>query len=375
MTNTIDRREFLSNTALGAAGLASIARSAAAAEGNAGTQIKVGFITHAGGAHLSSYFRALAQTDEAGPVVLADPDGNAESGAREALGEKLTTAYKDRHELLTAEKPVMVLISMEAALAPAAIDAALDAGCHVFAEKPACTNADDFARLAAKADAKGLYLMLALANRLNPEVREAKRVIAEGILGKVYGVEMHLVEDQTRLTSPSYHQSWFADKARAGGGHLTWLGIHWLDLAMYITGSKIEAVAGFAGNVGNQPISIEDSVAMTMRFDNGTFGTLTSGYYLDKGYESQIKIWGSKGWLEISSEAPRHMKLYTATDGLTEFAGPTDNEAYTNFVRAAVRASAGLQEPPITATESLRAVNTVYRLYDAAESGKTLRVE
>mgnify|MGYP003341879855 CR=1 FL=1 len=32
---------------------------------------------------------------------------------------------------------------------------------------------------------------------------------------------------------------------------------------------------------------------------NGTLGTLNSGYYLDKGYHSMIKIWGSSGWLEM----------------------------------------------------------------------------
>ena len=375
MTNPVDRREFLSQTALGIAGLTATGAFADAAEAGANTRIKVAVLTHEGGAHLSAYFRGLALAEEVESVALADPDGNAEGLARDALGEKLSTVYTDRAELLSVEKPRMALISVEARLGPAFIDAALDAGCHVLAEKPACVNAEDFARVAAKAESKGLYLMLALANRLNPEVQEAKRVIAEGKIGEIYGVDMHLVEDQTRLTSASYHGSWFADKARAGGGHLTWLGIHWLDLTMYITGSRIEQVAGFAGNVGGQPISIEDSVAMSMRFDNGTFGTLTSGYYLDKEYESQIKIWGSKGWLSIASEAPRNMKWYTTADGLSEFGGPTDFDVYATFARAAVRASAGLQDPPIATSESLRAIKTVYRLYDAAESGVTGNVE
>ncbi len=48
--------------------------------------------------------------------------------------------------------------------------------------------------------------------------------------------------------------------------HLTWLGIHWLDLAMYVTGSRITHVAGFSGNVGGQPIDTEDSAAISLRF-------------------------------------------------------------------------------------------------------------
>jgi predicted dehydrogenase len=379
MTDPIGRREFLDRTAASAAGLAFAAIAtphyAGAAEGDPPRAVQVAVLTHEGGAHLSAYFQGLAETEEVESVVLADPDGNAEGLARQALGEKLAKVYQDRAQLFANESPTMALVSVEARLGPDAIDAALDAGCHVFAEKPACVNADDFARVAAKAESKGLYLMLALANRLNPEVQEAKRIIAEDLIGKVYGVDMRLIEDQTRLTSASYHQSWFADKARAGGGHLAWLGIHWLDLAMYITGSAVEQVAGFAGNVGGQPIDIEDAVAMSMRFDNGAVGTLASGYYLDKGYESQIKIWGSKGWLSITSDAPRTMMLYTAANGMTEFTGSSDHVAYTAFVRAAVSASAGLQDPPITTEESLRAVATVYRSYKAAVSGMTVTIE
>ena len=42
--------------------------------------------------------------------------------------------------------------------------------------------------------------MLALANRLNPELIAARKLISEGAIGKVYGLEMNLVADQTRLT-------------------------------------------------------------------------------------------------------------------------------------------------------------------------------
>ena len=121
--------------------------------------------------------------------------------------------------MLRQDNPVMALVSLEAAIAPPAIDAALEAGCHVFAEKPACIRAADFDRLNRKADSKHLHLMLALANRLNPEVLEARRLVRSGAIGKIYGLEMNLIADQTRLTRPSYQKQWFTQKARAGGGH------------------------------------------------------------------------------------------------------------------------------------------------------------
>ena len=59
---------------------------------------------------------------------------------------------------------------------------------------------------------------LTLANRSHPSVQEARRLLQGDKLGKVYGVELHIVADQTRLKDPTYHKSWRALKARAGGG-------------------------------------------------------------------------------------------------------------------------------------------------------------
>lgn len=343
-----------------------------------GAGIQVAVITNAGGAHLGAYFNGLAQTAEVNSVVLVDPDGKWEAVARKALGDTLTGVYTDWDAMLATEQPAMALVTMEAALAPEAIGVALDAGCHVLAEKPACVNAGEFAVLVEKAEAKERHLMLALANRLNPEILKARELIADGALGRIYGLQMNLIDDQTRLRSPAYHASWFADKARAGGGHLTWLDIHWLDLAMYVTGSPITGVAGFVGNVGGQPINIEDAVALSLRFENGSLGTLSGGYFLDPGSETMLKFWGSKGWLEIESEVPRRVRWVSTLDNdpaVHVFDGSDDYVAYTAFVRACVRASAGLEAPPITGRESLRALKVVYGAYDAAAQGKTVDLE
>jgi predicted dehydrogenase len=340
--------------------------------------IKVGIITHAQGAHLDAYFTSLAGIEEAETVALADPDGIAVEAARKALGGKLKEVFKDRAEMLKKFQPQMALVSMEAAQSPPAIEAALEAGCHVFAEKPACIRAEDFAKLATRAQVKHRHLMLALANRVHAPIREARRLLQEGKLGKVYAVEIHLIADQTRLRRESYHKSWFASKARAGGGHLIWLGIHWLDLAMYITGLKVQQVAGFAGVVGGQPIDVEDSAAVALRFDSGVFGTMTSGYYLDRGYHSHIQIWGERGWLRLSAIEDQPLEFYSTKDTkepkVQRFEYPRGQRGYAPFVRAAVRASAGLEPAPITGEECLHVLRTIFAFYQAAQTGRTQTV-
>ncbi len=383
----MERRRFTNVLGTGILGAKILGAGRAATPGQArmAKPIKACVITHRQGAHLSHYFAALAEAGEVAEVALSDPGGDTTQDARRALGEKLTSVYTSPEEMLAKEKPVIALVSMEAGFAPPAIGAALEAGCHVMAEKPACLRAEDFEKLTRQANSNNLLLMLALANRLNPEVREARRLIQEGRIGKIYGSELHLIADQTRLSRPGYQQSWYAQKARGAGGHLIWLGIHWIDLVMYLTGSSIVEVAGVTGVVGGQPLDVEDSAALAVRFDNGTLGTVTSGYYLDKGYHSHIKIWGSKGWLQIERHGGSPLRWYSTADGagdstgdgapkVREYKPPEGPTGYSPFVASCVRASMGLQPPPLTADESLRALKTVFASYRAAETGRSQRI-
>jgi len=340
--------------------------------------IPVAILTHAAGPHLDAYLAGLAASSEVGEVSIADPSGATFAAAQKVLGPKLKVTGKDVAAVLREAKPKMALVTMEAVLAPPAIDAALEHGCHVMAEKPACVRAADFEPLVRKAEGKHLHLMLALANRLRPEVREARRLVSEGRLGKLYGAELHLIADQTRLKSESYRKTWFAQKARAGGGHLIWLGIHWLDLAMFVTGTGIEAVAGFSGNVGGQPMDVEDSNAAALRFSNGMFGTMTSGYYLDRGYHQHLKLWGEKGWLEVRQQNEIMLKWYSTAEpkvsGVQNYTPPNEPTGYTPWVHACVRAAAGLQDPPVTGREGLRVLDAIYAFYEAAKLGQTKSV-
>lgn len=341
--------------------------------------MKVGLLTHEGGAHLGAYLSALATAKDCDEVVLADPDNRWTEEARTQLGKKLTRTWASHAELLHMESPQLCLVSMEAGLAPPVIELALAAGSHVFSEKPACVSLGQFEPLANLAESKHLHLMLAFANRLNPETQAARAKIRQGVIGDIYSIDMHIVADQTRLARPAYHKTWYADKSRAGGGHLIWLGIHWLDLSMYLTGATINEVTGAIATVGGQPINAEDSAVATLRFSNGTLGTLNSGYYLDSSYHTQIRIWGSKGWINLDPFGDHVMTWYESTGPKAKqvqiFGGPTKPRGYSPFVHRAVTSIATRVDPPITTQESLNALRTVFGIYSAAETGRAVSIE
>lgn len=340
--------------------------------------MKVAFLTHAQGAHMSAYLSALAAAKDCDEVVFADPDNRWVDDAKKVLGSKLTRTYADPAQLLAKESPKLCMVSMEARHAPPIITAALESGSHVFAEKPGCIRLDQFEKLATIAESKHLHLMLAFANRVNPETIAARRMIKAGRIGKIYSVDMHIVADQTRLTRPAYHDTWYADKLRAGGGHLIWLGIHWLDLAMHLTGTVVTKATGAVANVGGQPITAEDSAVATLKFSNGMLGTMNSGYYLDTSYHTQIRIWGSKGWMNLDSVGTPKLTWYEnmgpQAKQIQTMDAATDPRGYSPFVARVVSAIANNTAPPVTTQESLNALRTVFGIYQAAETGSAAQI-
>ena len=341
-------------------------------------QIKVAFITNQDGPHLGQYRGALAEIAEIETVFLVDPDGSVLPQVHDELEGKLSGVYRSSQQLFAEQNPDIALISLEPRLAALAVADALDAGCHVIVEKPAFLDVEVLAGLTRKAEEQGLHIMLALANRTTPEYRFAHDLVRQRKIGKIYGVEMHLIADQARLENSAYQQSWLAEKSRSGGGHLAWLGIHWLDLAMYIAGSDVVEVAGFTSNVGGQPIEVEDSAVMSLRFRDGFLGTLTSGYYLGKGYHAHLKIWGEGGWIEINLFGGETPMRYVTKDHpeVRSFVSPQVGESgYTRFIGECVRAIVEQRPPPVSNRDTLQIVRTIRAAYDAAEAGRSRTIE
>lgn len=339
--------------------------------------IKVGIITRAKGPHLEGYLRSLAVVEGIDRAALVDPSGQAFEKAHAILGERLQT-FRDDREMLQTFQPKLAVITLEADQAPAPIQLALEWGCHVLAEKPACVDINDFRKLARAADSKHLHLMLALANRAHPHVQTVRKLVATGTLGKLYGTTFYTIADQTRLTRPEFQQSWLASKTRSGGGYLIWLGIHWIDLVQLVSGETIQQVCGFARNVGGQPVDVEDAAVLALQFDRGMVGTMHSGYYLDRGYQNHCVLWGSQGWLRFDlatesllewfstrTDAPRGVQKVT----VTRAANP-----YAPFVQAAVNCARGTEPPIITGAEGLQVLKVIFASYEAARTGNVQKI-
>lgn len=118
--------------------------------------------------------------------------------------------------------------------------AALEANLHVLCEKPMATTLAHGRAMCQTAERMGRELMIACANRFRPEVVALRRVIQEGQLGAIKAIRCGWL----RRNGVPGAGTWFTSRAEAGGGALTDLGSHLIDLALWLGGRRQLLAAG-----------------------------------------------------------------------------------------------------------------------------------
>jgi predicted dehydrogenase len=144
--------------------------------------------------------------------------------------------------------------------------AALEAGKHVFVEKPLAIREDEFARVVQTARAHpDCRLMVGFNRRFSPIARQARNVFSHvaGPLVIVYRVNAGFV--------PRDHWT----QSEQGGGRILGEVCHFVDLLQFLTDSAPTSVFAQCISGGNAKMPDHDNVAITIRFANGSVGQIS----------------------------------------------------------------------------------------------------
>src|SRR5262245_39072520 len=296
-------------------------------------RLRVGVIgAGIGATHLAAY-NQLPQVEV---VALAGLDDDRVR--RVAAEYKVPQTYREYEQLLAAPGIDAVSVCLPNALhAPVSI-AALRAGKHVLVEKPLSRNLSEAHTMIDAAHESGWVLMVSFDKRYRGDVQWIKHYIDSGALGRIYYAKAYWMR---RAGIPRLG-SWFVSKEQAGGGPLIDLGVHVLDIAMYLMGEPIPlavsantyAEFGPRGLHGwanarwstdeHNRYEVEDLATAFIRLDSGATLLLEASWatHSSVGDDFGVTLYGTEAGVELM------VRDYTYDDTVrtfTDIAGmPTD---------------------------------------------------
>ena len=168
---------------------------------------------------------------DAGAEIVAIVDMNEEAAKKAAAEWNVDSVYTDVAEMLSDSSADAVSIIVPNKFhAPLAIQC-LNAGKHVFCEKPPALNAGEVQEMIDAATAADKKLMFNFNNRARPESFKMMEAIADGTVGKINSAQSKWI----RRTGIPGFGGWFTTKELSGGGPVIDL-LHMIDLAMHFMG-------------------------------------------------------------------------------------------------------------------------------------------
>ncbi len=249
-------------------------------------EIKVGIVGCggiAGGKHLPGHH----QVKDVSIIAACDIDGARAKAFAEKHG--IPHVFTDYEKLVEMDELDAVSVCTPNNFHAGPTIAALNAGKHVLCEKPIAGNAiDGQAMVDAQKACDDRVLQIGLQSRFRDESRTLRKLYDDGFFGDIYYARAMAVRRRGVPASPS-----FLSKAIAGGGPLIDIGVHILDVLLWMIGcpKPIEAFGMTAKKFGNREnvinpwgkwnpkqFEVEDFAMGTIRFEEGLTVTLETAW-------------------------------------------------------------------------------------------------
>jgi predicted dehydrogenase len=355
-------------------------------------QLRIGVIgCGAGIFHLEGY----AEEPRAKVVAIAGLD----TDRCESLSHQFDVprVYRDYQDLLAQDDIDAVSVAVPNILHLPVALAAFEAGKHVLIEKPLSRNAEEGVRMVEAAKEHDRLLGISFQRRTRHDVKLLHDAVANGEFGRIYYSKAWWMR---RSGIPGLG-SWFTSKEAAGGGPLIDLGVHVLDMILYILGNpKVTSVSantyaeigptGRGGWVGrarqqmsdDQTYEVEDLATAFLRLEDGGTLLLEASWaaFTEMGDDFGVQLYGSEKGARIFS------KNYALTDTLDIYEGFGDTtmdakprlvarQGHAEIIRGFVDAI--LEGTPLTPDgyEGLDRVRLIDAIYRSAELGREIVID
>jgi len=244
-------------------------------------------------------------------ALSSTPEKAQASGA--VLGLDPTRIYDDFKAMAIREARLKDGIEAVAIVTPNHVHYAvarefLKRGIHVICDKPLTSTLADAKKLMKAAHDSDALFVLTHNYTGYPLMRQARQMIAEGVLGKIRVVQVEYAQAWLTKAESSKQAAWRTDPARSGAGGSTGdIGTHAFNLASFVTGLALDSLSADLQSFvsGRQ---LDDNAHVMMRFEGGARGMLWCSQ-VAPGNENglRLRVYGEAGGLEWAQENPNQL--------------------------------------------------------------------
>lgn len=270
---------------------------------------------------------------------LADVSDAVAQRAAQALGiEHATSDWR----AMVADPAIHVInITAPNALHKEMALAAIDAGKHVYCEKPLAPLAADGVAMADTAERAGVKTQVGFNYLSNPIIRLARDMIAAGELGEIRGFRgLHAEDYMADASGP-----WTFRHDPAGGGALADLGSHAIATAEFLCGPITRVMGDCVTMIAQRPdgtgqmraIAVDDVARAFLRFENGATGSIEANWIATgRKMQHDFEVYGTRGAIAFSQERFNELRFFSAADavgrqGFRRIEAGPDHAPYGNF--------------------------------------------
>jgi len=269
------------------------------------------------------HLKKLLEIESARVVAACDLNPQALETAGHEAGISRNSLYGDYGGLLEQSDVDAVVVCLPNRLHSTVTVDALEAGKHVYCEKPMAVNLSEARSMVEAAERSGGKLLIGLQNRFRGDVQALKRHVESGELGDIYYAKCGWLR---RSGIPGWG-SWFTRKKDAGAGPIYDIGVHVLDLTLWLM-SNFDPAAAYASSYAKfgpekrglsgwgkpEPdgyFDVEDLATALLKMENGASVSFEASWasHIEKP-RSIATLMGDRAGLDLES-----MTIYTTEDG------------------------------------------------------------
>ena len=317
-------------------------------------------------------------------VAVADTDAAKLEKFRDEL--KLPAVYTDPLEMISKERPDVLSVAVPNKFHAELTIAGLEAGCHVLCEKPMAMNAAEAETMLAASRRCGKRLGINFSYRFNPQAYAMKQIVDSGRIGNIYFARTVWMR---RRGMPGFG-GWFGTRELAGGGPLIDLGVHRLDLALWlmgypepewVMGATYDKIAGPIAAKSGKKFDVEDFACGFIRFKNGASLEIDASWAgnIKEREFMQTRLLGDKGGLlhrNLNESYEFKLECFEEIDGCqfdTELHPPVPecHKSYYTFIDAIVK------DVPFTVApeEGVTVMRLLDAIYESARTGAPVHID